>query len=419
MKKQSKHNNIGYIIKREDLHKLKIIDLLKELQNNLFEISIAELALSAFQQKFLKSLDASIGDWKCQTRTSMIIDKINNPESTNLIFFKAKKSTMNLKKITQNLLFQIKNMNPIEHQNLTRKKLNNLSLFNFLKEYDLNHNFPEIIKLIGLCFLTTTENHHLDIFHAQLVTTNKMKAIINQAKKTLCLLSIEHEQNLAKQYGGAELQKCLQQIEFKGMQHMTSLFAGFYAIFKKMKAENQPFLNHTIKFCSCGGVQSNPIKFFKPQKNIYQEFPLPEDHTQALTIIEAYQFLGTLHQLQDLLGISHDIPRFSKKMINKTCHCKNPTQHLNIDSIDESIMAFFAQHPQFTNGAEIDWQGLGLENSELKKEYDYLKTLKGFSREDMSKFQIIHMYPSTIADVLKEQEELQKQLGLPVNKKQD
>ena len=30
----------------------------------------------------------------------------------------------------------------------------------------------------------------------------------------------------------------------------------------------------------------------------------------------------------------------------------------------------------------------------------------------MSKFQIIHMYPSTIADVLKEQEELQQQLEL-------
>ena len=94
----------------------------------------------------------------------------------------------------------------------------------------------------------------------------------------------------------------------------------------------------------------------------------------------------------------------------KSCTCKKPSKENPVKSFDEAIMAFFAQHPQFTNGAEINWQGLGLENSDLKKEFDHLLTLPGFSRENMSVFQINHMYASTIADVLKEQKEMEARL---------
>ena len=49
-------------------------------------------------------------------------------------------------------------------------------------------------------------------------------------------------------------------------------------------------------------------------------------------------------------------------------------------------------------------------DSDLKKEYDYLLTLKGFSAKDMNLFHIVHMYASTIEDVLLSTEQIQKSL---------
>ena len=85
----------------------------------------------------------------------------------------------------------------------------------------------------------------------------------------------------------------------------------------------------------------------------------------------------------------------------KPCKCSNITEEITtINNIEESITAFFAQHPQFTNHAQIDWQGLGLVDSDLHKEYEYLNTLPGYSVNDMSKFCIDHIYPATIKEAL-------------------
>ena len=65
----------------------------------------------------------------------------------------------------------------------------------------------------------------------------------------------------------------------------------------------------------------------------------------------------------------------------------------------------------------LDYEFRTKENSKFKAKYDYLQNVIGCNIENMSTFCISHIYASTIADVLKEQEELQKQLGLPVTNK--
>jgi len=84
----------------------------------------------------------------------------------------------------------------------------------------------------------------------------------------------------------------------------------------------------------------------------------------------------------------------------KPCHCAHPTKQQPIKCIETAIMAFFAQHPQFANGATIDFEKLELSDSTFKKEYDSLLTLDGFSMKDMSEFHIVHMYADTIQEVL-------------------
>lgn len=408
MNRQNSTKSFGYLLKRTDALNISVMKFKQELLYNLFEAQIIKNAILSFQDQSLSKFDSTVGDWKCQTRTSMIIDAIFDAQTTynqlthDLIQIEA------LLIKNEDLFNKINNYTSIECQRLT-KYLHQTSLSTALQEYNILYTPSLITELLSLSFLTTPKNVILTFFNQYHISTHKQKAIINNAKQQLCHLSIEYAQQLIKKYGTSEERLALQQIEIKNIQHMTSLFVEFRSIFKKMKHEQQPFIIRQTYFCKCGKIQSIENSFYAVTNNQYKKTAMPFNHDHAITTIEAYQYPGSLEQLQNLLSVSHhevDIP----KQYYQPCQCVRPTPKKSITSIDEAIMAFFAQHPQFTNHAPIDFARFGLLDSDLKKEYDYLLTLPGFSRHDMSIFQIIHMYPSTIADVVAETNQLNETL---------
>lgn len=123
---------------------------------------------------------------------------------------------------------------------------------------------------------------------------------------------------------------------------------------------------------------------------------LPE---KPVMVIYGFQFLGSFDKLKKTLNIPLDeisIP----KPYHFACKCSIHFHEPIIDNIEQGILSNCVHHSQFSTEAEIDWQGLGLLSSDLHKEYEFLKTLAGFSTSDMSKFCINHIYPSTIKEAL-------------------
>jgi hypothetical protein len=128
-------------------------------------------------------------------------------------------------------------------------------------------------------------------------------------------------------------------------------------------------------------------------------------------IILVYQYPGSLQDLQNKLNVALEYPNIPIENY-KLCTCENSWQVQDYGySLEEKIMGFFAQHPQFTNHAPINWKGLELEDSDLKKQYDHWLTIKGVNVNDMSVFQISHMHASTVKQELEDQRQLLIKLG--------
>ena len=354
----------------------------------------------------------------------MIIDLYDQKKITTLKFSENLIIIHQLLDRTQHLLDQIKHYSNIQRQEL-RQTLKGRYVFDIMNAYHLNYTPSTELIFLSLCFLITFKNSTLPIFSHHQVSPNKMKFLINTTKKMLCKLSIEYEQQVTKTYGSKEDQIAIQQIERQHVQQMTALFVSFRSIFKKMENKQQSFIIHATIFCTCGGIQKIELLYFKFIDHDWKNLPIPNDLSQAVMAIQTYQFPGSLTNLQNILGedVPHDpLLGFAAKHL-RPCSCLQPTVHKTIKSIKEAlmaffaqqhrlltdgsvieteIMAFFAQHSQFTNGAPIDFEGLGLMDSDLKKEYDYLLTLPGFSIHDMSHLWIRHMYAATLKEVVQE-----------------
>jgi len=409
MSKKNIFESIGYLFYRKDMD-VSLVDLKRELVNHLFEINIIKLGMESFLNKSITSLDASIGDWKCQVRASMLVDASSDKSIYKNLFEELKKISKLFEDI-QNYLIQVNSLNSVDAQNFSRKELHNLSLGQILKNNNLLYSPSENGLFLGLSFLTTTENEKLSIFINHQLSVNKMKAIINQAKKDLCHLSIEYEKRLALQYGTIDNQKALKQIEHKAMQYMTSLLIGFIPIFTKMKVKQEPFLVNYIYFCTCGGVQNITSELMQFQNSDFIKIPFDNHMDAVVTVIQVYQYPGSLQDLQMKLDISTSLTNIPVEYY-QLCTCANPWKINDYDySLETKIMGFFAQHPQFTNHAEINWKGLELENSELKKQYEHWLTIKGVSQKDMSVFQINHMYASRVGQEIEDQRQLLLKLG--------
>lgn len=390
--------NLGYLFPRKDIQQAKVKQLLAELETRQLEVSLMLTAIKKIKTNQLTFFDSLVGDCKCQTRTSFILDL--KKES---LFEEILNESAYLEKLKQKLynittLIDFNNFKQI--QKLTTQLINQ-SLFQFLEKANIIYTPNKIIKDISYCLLTKLNKKEFYQITNITISSNKFNKLTVFAKKEICKLSLQYEHALAQKFCSLDIQKSLEQVETKGICSMTSFFPSFKPIFAKMKALQETFVLKKTIFCLCGGVQKNEFEIFNSNKKKFISISLQNiDLEQPSMIIYGFQFPGSFNTLKKLLNLpAHEmsIPKHAQT----SCQCPITNQfNPKIFNIEEAILANFAQHPQFTNDSQIDFEGLKLLNSELHKEYEWLKTLSGFSMSDMSKFCIDHIYPSTIQDAL-------------------
>jgi len=390
---------MGYFLKRNDIENCKLEVFFKELQIYIFELKIIKKSIFSFLTQDFSALDSAVGDWKCQTRASMIIDLIiNNPYLSEQL---SKEICILDALLEQHVSFFQKTLHgSYFEKRAIEQELHHTSLQTYLKKNNLNYEPSQDLLFLSLCFFLTPKNIESSFVAEHQISKNKLKSLFNIAKRHLCHMSIHYEKGLAQQYGTIEEQKSLTQIEHKEIQCMTSLYCGFNVIYKKMKQLQQSFLTKTVLFCHCGGIKKTEVKKFSVINNCFIESSFNENSQEPIMVLEGYNYEGTLASLKNTLQVpEEDI--YVYEQYYKSCNCTHVPEKFLINNIDETIMAFFAQHPQFTNGVNIDFEQLNLIDSDLRQKYIYLKTLPGVSMNDMSNFFIDHVYCSTIQNVYK------------------
>lgn len=390
-----KNEYIGYLLTRSDLINLREKLLIKELYVHLFELEILVKSLNDLSEKRYWKFDSLVGDRKCQARTSMMLDNVENTLSLRQVKNKIEIYFTRLNELINKVL----NYSNLERHLLT-KNLKELSLKKYLEQQDLTFEVPLNVKIIALSYLTSLSKQDLLDLSFQGLSSNKLDKILITAKVHLCRLSIKYEQELAQDYGCIQEQKILNKIETKGFCSMVSTFPGIKHILQKVKDKSQVVIKKLIRFCSCGGIKDKKIKKFQEKNNQLQHqslYTIKDD--QAIMAVEGYQFEGSFEQLKNILGVPGEATLIPEDYY-KNCNCSQENVLRKIEDFEHAIIACLTQHPQYTTNSEIDFEGLGLLDSDVKKEYDYLKSLKGYSREDMSKFFAYHIYPSTVKEVL-------------------
>lgn len=396
------HNSqgkIGYFLKRNNISNINIKDLIQELHILRFEADIMLQAINHFKHKKLYAFDCLVGDCKCQARTAMILDLVHEnhfPESeidTSLHLINGL-----ITKITE-LLQQIHTLHQTEKQ-LLAQKLKQITILEYLNLNDISFEASSDLILISLCFLTTPINNIASLNDYKSISTNKIKCLLIKAKITLCDLTIEYEKSLAQQYGCPNEQKILTQIESKGFCSMTALLPGFKHILNKIKHLNRYVAKKTTTFCICGGIINISIKLLQGINEQFIHVPISEElQDDAIMVIEGYQFSGSFSQLKNTLGVSQEETLIPAEFY-KNCSCTNPSKINPINDIQTAFLASLTQHPQFTTTANIDFEGLGLLNTNIHQEYTHLIAQQGFCRKDMQKYYVHHIHPSTIKDIL-------------------
>ncbi len=403
---------VGLFIKRKNIPNPIIKDIHKELLIYLFEAQILLLSFFHLKNKNLYVFDGNVGDAKCQTRASILINMYtqDNARFAEKIFIK-----QNLESLVQ----KIKNLlaeNDFKNHLFVK---NNVHVFkfknmnNFIEKYQLNILLPKEIIIPALCMITKLSRTEIHALTENEISKQSIDKLQELAKIQLCQLSIQYENSLIS-CPLSEEKKSLTQIESKKYSSdflkMTSFFLGFKPIFQKMKINNEFFIQKIIYFCTCNGIINQTLHLYRSEKNIFKEIDISLiDKNKVIMVIEGLSYSGSFNNLKNNLLI----PLNKRSIPNEyqtPCKCSLVKNKKFKNNIEEIILANFAQHPQFITGAEINWKDLGLTNSNLKKEFDHLKTISGCSNDDMSQFCILHVYASTIADVLKEQEEMEARL---------
>jgi hypothetical protein len=407
-------NLIGLFIKRKNIPNPTIQDLHKEILIYLFEAQTILMAIKHLTIKDFSIFDGHVGDAKCQTRTSMLID-MYSPK--NRIFEELNSIQKNTQLFIQKIQ-QFLQENNFDNQSYNKKNIEQFKfqeMSNFIDKYDFHLILPEEIIVPALCIITKLSKHEIHVLTNNKISKQSIDKFRELAKIQLCKLSIKYEHGLTKGSNLSEAKTSMSQIESKkyssGFSSMTAFFPSVKVILEKMKLEQQPILQKNIIFCSCGGMIKIEHTLWQIKQNLFYETNIIDISTHTpLMVVEGYQFSGSFLQLKQLLNMPEHTTLISKEF-RRACTCtKSCKLNNNTSNIEEIMLTNSTHHSQFITGAEIDWKGLGLENSDLKKEYDHLKTIPGCSIDDMSQFCIRHIYPSTIADVLKEQEEMKARL---------
>lgn len=398
------NQKMGCFLKRNNLINQRINHFIQELNVHLLELKILVLTIQHLNNKKLQNFDSLIGDRKCQTRTSIILDILQKKELANDILIIQKNQFQNIIAKTTSIINHIKTAQSPELKNLTQQ-LRILSLEDFLNTNNINVIISKELMIAALCFFTAMQKHDIQQLCLDSISISKIDKLLVKAKISLCKISTEYEQKLSETHGCSNEKKILDQVETKGFSSMTATFPSIKHILKKIKNNNQPIVLKTTYFCTCGGIQNKTTKLFTTYANQFIQTTF-NNHLldQAAMILQGYQFPGSFNQLKKTLNINNEETLIPEKF-HKKCICNYPQNKQKINNLEETIVAGLAQHPQFINDADINFENLGLINSNIHQEYKYLKSLPGVSRNDMSKFFAYHCYPSTIKDAL-EQESL-------------
>jgi len=400
---------LGILFKRDDYINPKIKDLRNALQIQLFEIELFDEAFRKFIIHKYKKFDALVGDCKCQVRASMLVDIIYDNKNDKLEVEQVQQHLNDLKNKVLDLIDQTEMHHVIETKKII-DQMKHLSLYEFFEKNHLNFKIMHDFFYLGISFFLTpyVDYKAFDIYKN--ITDRKYIKLLNDAKKQLSLISIEYEQNLAKQYCNINIQKILDFIQSKGSCSMTAFYPSFIPIWEKIKDKKQLVLKKTLYFCKCGGLKDIQSEFFRANnKNTFEKI-VQNDLQEAAFVIEGYNFEGSLGQLKKIVGAPDEHTEIKQEYV-KLCSCLNHLQKTDIENFDDVIFASFVQHAQFTNDAEIPWVELGLESSEFKKEFDRLQLISGCALEDMSVFRINHIYASTVGQELEDQRQLLVKLG--------
>lgn len=390
--------SIGCLFIRKNIVNPKVQDLFQALYLHLLEASIMLKSIQLFKNINLEYFEAVVGDRKCQIRTSMFIDLIDNKTTACQDFEQEKILIQDLVIKVNEQIKYISNLNQIQLKLFTQQLKNN-GIPHYFQQYQLNFHPSSNLKLISLSHLTSLSIEELSSLATNLSLRKIKQALNHGAKSTFCELSIDYENYIASLYGSHNEQKSLSQIEEKGFCKMTSVFTSFKPILKKMIQKKQSILQKTIIFCKCSGIKTTSFTLFKPYNSQFIKEPINPTSNDITMVIEGYQFPGSFCELQSLLHFPINGTLIPKDF-HKPCECINPSIALSISCIEETILSNFAYHPQFTNDCDIDFKNLALLGSDLHQEYIYFKSLPGYSMNDMSKFFAHHVYPSTIKEAL-------------------
>lgn len=378
------------------------------------EIKIMLLAISYFNNRNLKIFDGLVGDQKCQTRASMILDLFDNMEKNSKIFDKDFNSLKDLELKYEKIFMDL---DIAKYPRIKKEKIIYSSVYDLFVVHKLFFEPSLNLKFLSLALITNTTKENLFELAKGKLGKEKISKFIDMVKIELSRLSIEYEQQIAYKYSLTSVQIALKQIDKKkyssGYSSMTAFFPSWIAIADKMRAKKQLFIKKLIVFCHCGGVKKIFFEKYRFQSTKICEMSLQNGDFSIAMIILSYRYKGSFENLKKVLNISDIKDTIIPEKYLFYCKCTQFLEDLDLNSnfLKDGINAVFAQHSQFINDIEIDWLHLGLENSELKKEYEYLKTLPGYSINDMSNFLIVHIYASTVEQELEEQKKLLEKLG--------
>ncbi len=414
-----KSKKTGLLLGRKNIVRPNVYNLRIELQLQLLELQIMLQAIDALISKKIIVFDGLVGDRKCQTRASMIVDLIENSDYllSGLCAERLELESLIIK------INQVRSGFRFDDHVFIKNNIADFHyscLFEFINQMQISFVPSYALKLIGLCLITGLTKDEIHQASLNQLSKQKIDTFVESAKIELCQMTVQYEQKLALKYSPIDAQQALMQIEYKeyasGSSCMTAFFPSWDAIFNKMKHEKQRFVQRLTIFCLCGGVQDKIDKLFECNKYGVKEVSMFKVSGKAVMIMETYQFQGSFAGLKLLLGIGESRATTIPVESQRACVCNDSTVPVNSQSIEQSIKAVFAQHDQFSNNATIRF-GATI-NSKLKQEYDYFLVQPGHSINDMELGLIVHIYASTLDSVVQEQKSfVQNQARLPKNYK--
>ena len=405
----SSNKKNGIFLKHSDYlySNLKELKVATNVQN--LELNFLEKVITLLARHNYKKLDPMVGDRKCQTRVSMLLDIFQKNIFSNNYCDTVQQRLDEAKGHLYNFINKLDSKNVQLIKNFI-KEFHGKKISEIFKDNSLDFEITDDFLVIALCYFIVFEFEDLINFSDNLLSDSKAKDLLLLAKKNLLEISVHYEQSLAEKYGDNDDKKMLKFVETNSFCKMTAFFPSFKVILSKIKKEKQLILIKKIVFCDCGGISEIQSDLYEGDGDYKLIKIFSGNNDNVAAVIEGYQFKGSLAALKNIINLPIDLYYVDANSF-KPCTCLKPLEIPKIENIEDVILASFVQHDQFTNKTEIDWQELGLENSELKKEYDRLNKIPGCSLDDMSIFRIIHIYASTVGQELDDQRELLVKLG--------